>query len=153
MDQVLTPKPGSGGGCPTEPAGADGPGTFGWISGDQSNCTLLVNGSFGEDSGGQTSASCADALQNDQQSRIPVLIPIYVAVQGQEYTLQGFADFVVTGYSFPDIGMSAPDWLNPANSCADTQYCLNGYFVHGVIPDTGTVTGTYLGASVIDLTG
>ena len=65
--------------------------------------------------------------------------------------MQGFADFVVTGYNLP--GFVASDWLNPANSCVGANYCLNGYFVQGVIPITGNITGTNLGVSVIDLTG
>ena len=68
------------------------------------------------------------------------------------YALQGFADFVVTGYNLPP-GVYAADWLNPANSCQGTDYCLTGYFVQGVIPSTGSLAGTDLGASVIDLTG
>ena len=152
-DQVLTLGPGSGSGCATEPAGADGPGTFGWIAGARDDCTEFISGSFPERGSGDTPMSCADALQYAQQNEIPELVPIYVAAQGNEYTLRGFAYFVITGYSFPDVGMLAPDWLNPANSCSATQYCLTGYFVQGVIPDTGTVSGTYLGASVVDLTG
>ena len=66
------------------------------------------------------------------------------------YTLQGFADFVVTGYNLP--GFCAPDWLNPANSCQGTV-SLSGYFVQGLIPTTGSIAGPSLGASVIDLTG
>jgi len=71
---------------------------------------------------------------------------------GGTYVLRGFADFVVTGYNLPP-GFFAADWLNPANSCQGTDYCLTGYFVQGVIPATGALTGTYLGTSVIDLTG
>jgi hypothetical protein len=45
------------------------------------------------------------------------------------------------------------DWLNPANTCSGAEYCLTGYFVQGVIPATGSLAGTDLGVSVIDLTG
>ncbi len=44
FDQVLTLNPGNGTGCATEPAGADGPGTFGWAADQLGNCTLPVSG-------------------------------------------------------------------------------------------------------------
>jgi hypothetical protein len=99
------------------------------------------------------SPSCQAALENAQQNQIPILVPVYVsfAAAADTYALQGFADFVVTGYNLP--GFDAPDWLNPTNSCQGTVYCLNGYFVQGLIPTTGSITGPSLGASVIDLTG
>ena len=81
-------------------------------------------------------------------------MPIYgslVNPGNPSYSLTGFADFVVTGYNLP--GFAASDWLDPAKNCPVTTYCLNGYFVQGVIAATGSVSGTDLGASVIDLTG
>ncbi len=80
-------------------------------------------------------------------------MPVYASFDGgaNTFTLQGFADFVVTGYNLP--GVEAQDWLDSANSCQGTVYCLNGYFVQGLIPSTGSITGPGLGASVIDLTG
>ena len=47
----------------------------------------------------------------------------------------------------------AADWLDLRTTATGTDYCLNGYFVHGVVPSTGTFSGTDLGVSVIDLTG
>lgn len=153
MDQELTLNSSPGGGCPTEPSGADGPGTFGWVSHVRGNCTVSINGPFVQRTRSSTSISCGSLLQNAQQNQIPVLVPIYVSLQGGTYTLKGFATFVVTGFSLPDIEMFAPDWLDPANDCPVTQECLDGYFVQGVIPNTGSVSGVNLGASVIDLTG
>jgi hypothetical protein len=154
FDEVLTLDPGNDVGCATEPAGADGPGTFGWAE-DAGNCTLPISGpSFPAGTGTSVISSCQAALQNAQSSQIPILVPVYVSLNGAggTYVLQGFADFVVTGYNLPP-GFFAADWLNPANSCQGTDYCLTGYFVQGVIPATGALTGTYLGTSVIDLTG
>jgi hypothetical protein len=81
-------------------------------------------------------------------------VPVYVSANTASgtYVLRGFADFVVTGYNLSP-GFFAEDWLNPANSCQGANYCLNGFFVQGVIPATGSPTGTQLGASVIELTG
>jgi len=155
FDEVLTLNPGNDVGCATEPAGADGPGTFGWAAAATGNCTLPVSGlSFPAGTGPSVSASCQAVLQNAQQSQIPILVPVYVSLNRTSgtYVLQGFADFVVTGYNLPP-GFFAADWLNPANSCQGTDYCLTGYFVQGIIPATGSLTGTELGASVIDLTG
>ncbi len=39
------PPAGNGTGCATEPAGADGPHTFGWAADQGGNCTLPVSGS------------------------------------------------------------------------------------------------------------
>jgi len=93
-------------------------------------------------------------LQNAQQNQTPLLVPIYVSVAAggpPTYTLKGFADFVVTGYNLPNF--FASDWLDPANDCQGTTYCLNGFFTHGVGPYTGDLSGTDLGVSVIELTG
>ncbi len=160
-DQVITLNAGpGGGGCATEPAGADGPG-FAWVAHPRGNCTVPISGpSFQGRPQLSVSFSCELVLQNAQQNQASILIPIYVASSGAPgnptYTLKGFAEFVVTGYNLPGLNgatVDAPDWLNPANNCHGNDYCLNGYFVQGVIPYTGSIGGTDLGASVINLTG
>jgi len=101
------------------------------------------------------SLSCELILQAAQQNQTPLLIPIYVSASSgggtPTFTLQGFAVFVVTGYNLPSF--FASDWLDPANNCSGTNYCLNGFFTTGVVPFTGDLGGTNLGASVIALTG
>jgi Flp pilus assembly protein TadG len=160
-DQVLTLKAGNGSGCATEPAGADGPGVFSVAAHPRGNCTVPISGpTFPGRARPFVSFSCQLILQNAQQQQTPILVPVYVSVSGPggtgSYTLDGFADFIVTGYNLPGFFGStfyAPDWLNPANSCQGTNYCLNGYFVQGVAPFTGSLGGTNLGVSVINLTG
>jgi Flp pilus assembly protein TadG len=154
FDEVLTPDPGNGPGCATEPAGADGPGTFGWAQDATGNCSLQVSGlSFPGGAGSSATASCQRVLQAAQHDQIPILVPVYVSYDGAgTYALQGFADFVVTGYNLQP-GFFAADWLNPLNTCQGTDYCITGYFVQGVIPATGSLSGTQLGTSLIDLTG
>ncbi len=155
FDQVLTQNPGNGTGCATEPAGADGPATFGWAQAAAGNCTLPVTRpTIPESAGAFVTAACLTALQNAQQNQIPILVPVYVSLNtaADAYELDGFADFVVTGYNLAP-GFAEPDWLNPANTCTGTNYCLTGYFVRGVIPSTGSFAGPTLGAFVIDLTG
>ena len=155
FDQVLTLSPGNGTGCATEPAGADGPLTFGWAHIAGGSCTLSVTApTFQEDPSAPLNASCQTVLQNAQQSQIPLLVPVYVSENTgpNTFALQGFADFVVTGYNLQP-GLFEPDWLDSANTCTGTNYCLTGYFVQGVIPSTGSFAGPSLGASVINLTG
>ncbi len=154
-DQVLTLNAGNGSGCASEPAGADGTGSYGLALDQSGNCTLPVGGvSFPGATGTSVSISCELVLQNAQQNQIPILVPVYVLLDGaaNTYALKGFADFVVTGYNLAP-GYVEPDWLDPANSCQGTNYCLTGYFVQGVIPATGSFSGASLGASIIDLTG
>jgi hypothetical protein len=153
FDQVLTADPGNGNGCATEQTGADGPKTFGWADDQGNNCTLAVSGAAVPASAGGESPACEEVLENAQQSQVPILVPVYTSFDGgsDTYVLQGFADFVVTGYNLP--GSFASDWLDPANTCPAGNSCINGYFVQGVIPVTGSLTGTNLGVSVIDLTG
>jgi hypothetical protein len=155
FDQVLTLTPGNDAGCATEPDGADGPGTFGWAADETGNCTLPVTGSsFPAGAGGPVSPACQQVVQSAQQHETPILVPIYVSLNNADgtFALRGFADFVVTGYNLPP-GFFAADWLNPADTCQGTDYCVTGYFVRGVVPATGSLIGTYLGASIIDLTG
>ena len=156
-DQVLTQNSGNGTGCATEPAGADGPGSFGWVSHPGGDCTFPVSGpTFPVRTGNAVSGPCVQILQTAQQNRAPILVPVYVTTDGATYTLLGFADFVVTGYNLlgSDGGdVDASDWLDPANDCSGTNYCLNGYFVQGVVPFTGSFGTTDLGVYSIDLTG
>jgi Flp pilus assembly protein TadG len=155
FDQVLQLDSGTGAGCSTEPAGADGPGTFSWVAQPQGTCTTYVSPpTFVGRNPNAPSPSCQSLLQSAQQNQTPLLVPIYVSASGNgppTYTLLGFADFVVTGYNLP--GFYASDWLDPASNCQGTNYCLNGFFIHGVGPFTGNLNGTDLGVSVIELTG
>jgi hypothetical protein len=161
LDQVLTFNSATGSGCGTEPPGADEARTFSWLAHPRGNCTTQVSPpSVAGRTRTTVSFSCQLLLQDAQNDRRPLLVPIYVSASSggtPSYTVKGFADFVVTGYNLP-TGPSLPnffasDWLNPSNTCNGTNYCINGYFTRGVIPSTGNFNGTYLGAAEIDLTG
>ena len=66
---ALTPRA-NGGGCGTEPAGADSPVHFGWAADQGGNCTLPVSGSSFPAAAVQSpDAACEQVLQNAQQSR------------------------------------------------------------------------------------
>jgi Flp pilus assembly protein TadG len=154
-DRVLTVHTTAGGGCATEPAGADAPGNFGWTD-DASGCTIPVSGStFGGDPGASASTACKAALAAAYASKTVVYLAVYTTITGtgagSVYTLKGFAAFVVTGYHLP--GASASDWLNPANDCSGSDKCINGYFTKGIIPGGSSPGGAYLGAAVIRITG
>jgi Flp pilus assembly protein TadG len=142
--------------CPTEPAGADAPGNFGWTDDPNNDCTTpVISGSYGGNTGVSASQACKTALAADVADHTVVYIPIYVSVGGTganaTFTLKGFAAFVITGYALP--GFKSTDWLNPANQCKGSDKCINGYFTQGLIPEPGSIGGTNLGAEVIELTG
>jgi hypothetical protein len=156
LDQVLTLGAAAGSGCSGEPAGADGPGAFGWTVDQTGTCSVdIATTTYGDDTGPTAGQSCAPALAAAVASHAPVDLPVYVSVTGTGpgavYTLKGFAAFVVTGYHLP--GATAPDWLNPANACPAAQQCINGFFVQGLVPATGPVGGPDLGATEIRLSG
>jgi Flp pilus assembly protein TadG len=141
--------------CPTEPAGADAPGNFGWTD-DSGNCSLTIsNNSYGGSTGTSVSKDCKTALQNDQANKILVFIPVYTMVAGtgtnSVFTLKGFAAFVITGYHLP--GFSVSDWLNSGNDCTGSDFCINGYFTQGLVPSSGSIGGPNLGATIIVLSG
>jgi Flp pilus assembly protein TadG len=157
FDQVLKlHTTSSGTGCPTEPAGADAPGNFGWTD-DSGNCSVTIsNSSYGGNTGTSASQDCQTALQNDQANRTLIFIPVYTKVTGNgtkaTFSLKGFAAFVITGYHITG-SFKASDWLNPKNDCKGSDFCINGYFTQGLVPSSGSVGGPNLGASIIVLSG
>ena len=70
-------------GCATEPAGSDGPASFGWAAHPAGNCTLPVGGtSFPGRTQTRVSFSCQLVLSNAQQNQTPILVPVYISVNG-----------------------------------------------------------------------
>ena len=144
-------------GCPPyQPSGQDAPGNFGWTD-ESGNCSVPINnGSYGGNTGASISNDCKTALINDQANKTVVYLPVYSAISGTgtgvTYTLLGFAAFVITGYHIGG-GFTASDWLNPANNCKGSTFCIDGYFTHGLVPSTGGLGGHDLGASIVKLTG
>jgi len=144
-------------GCPPyQPSGQDAPGNFGWTD-DSGTCSVdITNGSYGGSTGASASGDCQTVLYNDWLNKTIVYLPVYSAISGTgtgvSYTLLGFAAFVITGYH---IGGSfkEPDWLNSANDCKGSDFCIDGFFTQGLIPSTGGLGGKGLGASIVKLTG
>jgi Flp pilus assembly protein TadG len=147
----------TGGGCPLDnQSGSDGPGNFGWTS-DAGNCSTLINaGTYTGNTGASASQACQTVLAAAQANKTVVFLPVYSSISGtgsnETYTLLGFAAFVITGYHITG-SFDAPDWLNPANKCTGNKFCIYGYFTQGLIPTTGPLSGTNLGASIVKLTG
>ena len=90
-----------------------------------------------------------------QAGKYIVYLPIYGSVTGTGtngvYTLKGFAAFVVTGYHLP--GFQAVSWLTGKLPCTGSDKCISGFYTQGLIPSGGTVGGSSMGATVIQLTG
>jgi Flp pilus assembly protein TadG len=154
-DQLISQSTGSGTGCATEPAGSDPSGNFGWAT-ETGTCSLQLNASsttFNGKPGASEPADCKSVLAADQANKTVVYLAVYTSEintgNNAVFTLKGFAAFVITGFQLPSS--SAADWLNPANSCSNN--CIEGYFTQGIIPYTGSLSGTYLGAAIIRLTG
>ena len=64
------------------------------------------------------------------------------------YNLKGIAAFVVTGYNIPGSTFTNySDWLNSANTCTGTNYCIDGYFVS----EPGTLSSS--GVTSMKITG
>jgi Flp pilus assembly protein TadG len=142
--------------CPTGPAGSVAPGNFGWANDPTGNCTVTVSAgnTYQGKSGNSASNDCKTVLANAFSAGSVIYIPVYASFSGTgsnvEYTLDGFAAFVVTGYRVPSV--KQPDWLNPANTCTGSNDCIDGYFTQGLIPDASG-SGTNLGATIVKLTG
>jgi Flp pilus assembly protein TadG len=165
-DKVLHLGTGNGTGCATEVAGSDGPGTFGWVS-ETGGCTEGIIGTTYGLKSGSSSLNCNTPLFDDAQNRSVIYVPVYTSVTSfgttstpptctncAVYNLKGIAAFVVTGYNVPGSTFTSyTDWLNAANQCTGTTYCINGYFVRAEFAGSGTFGPNNLGLYMIHLTG
>lgn len=149
--------------CPAqyqEPSGSDGPGNFGWTS-DSGNCSVTINNNTYQGSTGTSASSdCLTALYNAWSTQSVVYLPVYTTTSGTgaglTYTLKGFAAFVLTGYYFPgSVGQQAKekDWVTGKYPCSGSNFCLSGFFTHGLIPSVSSLGGPNLGAYAVKLTG
>ena len=146
------------GSCKAGPSGADLPGGFGFLDDPASTCQVVVStsGTYGDNTGTSVSKPCKDAISAAQANKTVIYLPIYNSVTGTGtngvYTLQGFAAFVVTGYSLP--GFNAKSWLTGQFPCSGSDKCISGFYTQGLIPNGGTIgSGPSLGATVVQLTG
>jgi len=149
--------------CPAqyqEPSGSDGPGNFGWTT-DSGSCSVTIsNNTYTGTTGASASSDCLTALYNAWSTQSTIYLPVYTTTSGTGsnliYTLKGFAAFTLTGYYFPGSAnqqAKEKDWVTNQYPCNGSNFCLSGFFTHGLIPTAGSLGGPNLGAYVIKLTG
>lgn len=145
--------------CPGGPAGSDGPGMFGWVSGD-GECTVDIEDDwYGADTGTNFPSDCEQVLAEAWENKTPIFVPVYddtdsLTGKNGNYHLEGFAAFVVTGYHLTgDPKRDRSDWLNSDNDCKGSNRCINGFFTKALVPTVGTTGGPDMGATIIQLTG
>lgn len=134
----------------------DGPGMFGWVDDLDDDCSVYIeDGTYSSDTGASAGKSCKVVIEEAWTNRTPIFIPLYSEVNGTgtnaEYTFDGFAAFIVTGYNLP--GFKKSDWLDPSNDCTGSQKCINGFFIEAAMPSGGAIGGPDRGLVIINLTG
>jgi hypothetical protein len=91
----------------TDGSNQTAPGQFGWLCKSGNNCgggpcTAAVNGITYGGSPGSPPPNCETVFTNSRNNMKPIFIPVYSSVSGTgsntQYTLAGFAAFVVTGW-------------------------------------------------------
>lgn len=164
-------------------AGWDAPGAFGWV-GTGSTCTVsITSNSYPDKAGNSAINACAQVFLNAYNNHRPIYIPVYRGTTGTgsgvQYTLQGFAAFIVTGWDFTsgnsgwsqtgapvkepsEIALSEGASTNQANYChkplvgSNSDTCLFGFFTQALIPASalpGGGTGSNLGGTAVQLVG
>lgn len=134
----------SGTTCDGGPSGADLPGGFGWLDDEtddnRNDCiiTPVATTTWASDTGNNNPSAC---LMKNFLSK-DVLIVLFDAVSGSgrngKYHIYGFAQFHITGFTFPSGGTEGP----PCGSNA----CISGYFIRFV--PVGELGGPTLGNRV-----
>lgn len=146
--------------CNSGPSGSNLPGGFGWTQ-HNSSCVTTINagGTYQSDNGNGTPRDCEDDFAKIVANRTPVAIPIFKKVTGNgtngQYTLQGYAAFVVTGWHMPAMSPKTKrSWLTNKSVCSGNEDCVYGYFTKAVVEWDGSFGNTTsLGAIVVKTIG
>ena len=168
-ETVLTTH-GFGSTCPGGTPGTDAPGQFGWLTKD--SCTVSISGATYTGSTGNTPPPCGAVFQQSLQTKTPIYLPVYSSVtlsgSNAQYTLEGYAAFVVTGWNMGgsqfgvasrvDSVIAQADPTLPsgaANYCgtytgSPSDVCIYGYFTNALVPPSA-VTGSDTGGQPADL--
>ncbi|HEX7745449.1 MAG TPA: Tad domain-containing protein [Micromonosporaceae bacterium] len=141
------------GACGQAGTSSNNAGGFRWLAGPDESCRAMVVVEPGYQvapGNSGTPNGCGDALTGALKSGRPVLVPVFDAVSGKggnaDYTIHGFAAFVVTGWRLPG------SQTRPA--CDDgSSSCVYGYFTQAVVPGGGALGGPDLGAQIVSLVG
>lgn len=181
-ETVLTTH-GFGNSCKAGDSGSTAPGQFGWLS--NAACTVIIDGSTYGGAPGASAAPCQTAFTASRNTGQPIFLPVYNAVSGTgsgaQYTLLGFAAFVVTGWDMTNA--SAGNWTvkkapslvtladssvpaGDANYCnksftgSNADQCIYGFFTQALIDpadlpgnDPGNPPPKNLGATAVYLSG
>ena len=156
------------------------PGQFGWLA--KSSCNVSISGPEYAGVSGNSAANCAQPFLTSRTQQTPVYLPVYTSIDPVtgNYILDGFAAFVITGWSIKGQGswdtnvapVKEPSIIAVAEGIADTSnsdanycgrftgsnsdVCIYGYFTQSLIPASAVPTGSgtsNLGASVVALIG
>lgn len=113
------------------------PGGFGWLAGAVScRVQITVPSSVPERPGKNGYNGCLRPLIG-QQVRLPVFSGTSGGGANGQYAVDGFATFVLTGYSFP--GERHPTGFRCSNGASGS--CLTGYFTSALVT-SGTIGAT-----------
>lgn len=131
---------------------AAGPGGFRWLTAADDDCRLMaeVGMSYAVNTGDSRPNTCQEDDLTNPGGR-PVLVPVFSSYTGgtgnAEYTVSGFAAFVVTGWHLP----GAPG----RGSCpvVTSKSCIYGYFTQAAVPGGGAVGGPDLRAHIVARAG
>ncbi|WP_176731582.1 pilus assembly protein TadG-related protein [Micromonospora rhizosphaerae] len=130
-----------------------GPGGFRFFKDADDDCrtSLALGDGRRVSTGDSRPTDCrSQPLSDLVAAKRPILVPVFGAISGgggnAEYTVSGFAAFVVTGWHLP--GLEVPSAKRSA--CDDgASSCVFGYFIKTVVPGGGAIGGPDLGARVV----
>ena len=137
--------------CPSDPAGKDAPGSFGWLDTPNSSlcrsALLIVGGEASAEPGYSPSKGCKTDIP---PLNADYMLPIYSRVSGSgdntRYTVAGFASFHLLGYNFPIWGQAGVGCGGSGHSIG----CITGYFVQKTLY-TGDPGGGDFGVVLVKL--
>ncbi len=143
-------------GCATEPAGSDGPDSFGWVQHPAGICALPISGAtFPGRMQIRVSFSCQRVLQRRAAKPDPhpgARLRLAQRCRWQPH-LRPARVRRFRRHRLPHARLRRAGLAESGKRLPGADYCLNGYFTQGLVPTTGSLGGTNLGASVIKLTG
>lgn len=138
--------------CAPKVGSSGGPGGYRWLEDADDDCRVAysVDDVRRVDTGDNWPVNCKEALADLVGAKRPVLVPVFGAISGggghAEYTVSGFAAFVVTGWYLPGLKVPSAE----RSACDDGgNSCVYGYFTQTLVPGGGAIGGPDLGARVV----
>ncbi|WP_123827007.1 pilus assembly protein TadG-related protein [Micromonospora globispora] len=139
--------------CAPVTGSGGGPGGYRFLEDADDDCrtTSAVGAARRVYTGDSWPTSCkGDSLRDLVTAGRPVLVPVFGAISGgggnAQYSVSGYAAFVVTGWHLPGLDVPSPE----RSSCDDgAKSCVFGYFTQTLVPGGGAIGGPDLGARVV----